>query len=454
MPLTATDVEQLSLTFAGDLLRPEHPAYDEIRRVHNGLIDKRPALIARCRGAADIVDAVKLARSSGLEIAIRGGGHNVGGRGSVDDGVMIDLSAMRGVHVDVRRRTARAQGGVLWREFNRETQLHSLATTGGVVSSTGIAGLTLGGGLGWLMPKYGLALDNLVSAEVVTAAGEALTASATENPDLFWAIRGGGGNFGVVSSFEYALHPVGPIIAGGLAAHPFEKAFDVLRFFRDQALAAPDELMLVAGLVTAPDGSDAKLAAMLAAHCGSLADGEAALRPLKAFGPPVMDAMGPIPYTVQNTLIDQSLPRGALNYWKSQFMPALTDDAIRALIACYENRPSPLCQIVIEHFHGAVTRVPVDATAYAMRSPGYNILLVGQWTEPALGDRCIGWCRDAFATLQPHLGPMRYLNYLDADEAGDPAAAAYGPNYSRLREIKRKYDPDNVFHINVNIRPS
>jgi hypothetical protein len=452
MSLTAA-IEQLTPTFVGDLLLPTSPGYDEARRIHNGLIDKRPAIIARCKGTADVVDALKLGRSLGLEIAIRGGGHNVGGRATVDGGLMIDLSAMRAVHVDPGTRTARAQGGTLWREFNRETQLHGLATTGGVVSSTGIAGLTLGGGLGWLMPKYGLALDNLLAAEIVTADGRVLRASARENPDLFWAIRGGGGNFGIATSLEYTLHPVGPTIAGGLAAHLLQKGFDALRFFRDRALEAPDEMMLVAGLLNAPDGSGAKLVGIVPAHCGPLADGEAALKPFKTFGPPAMDMIGPIPYSVQNTLFDLSLPRGAMNYWKSQFMTELTDDAIRALIACYEASPSPMCQIVIEHCHGAATRVPVDATACTMRQSGFNALVVSQWKDPALADRSIRWCRETFATLKPFLGSFRYVNYLDADEAGDPVAAAYGPNHARLREIKRTYDPDNVFHINVNIKP-
>ena len=328
MSTNTTTLAQLAPGFTGRLLQPTDAEYDDARRVHNGLVDKRPAVIARCRGVADVSDAVKLARSLNLEVAVRGGGHNVAGLATIDGGLMIDLAPMKGIHVDPRTRLARAQGGVLWSEFNRETQVHGLATTGGVVGTTGIAGLTLGGGLGWLMPKYGLALDNLRSADLVMADGSVARASADENADLFWAIRGGGGNFGIATSLEYAVHPVGPIIAGGLVAHPLDKAMDVLRFFREQCATAPDELMLAAGLVYAPDGSGAKLVAILAAHCGSLADGEAALRPFKAFGPPVMDAMGPIPYCTQNGLLDASLPKGALNYWKSQFLTGLTDEAI------------------------------------------------------------------------------------------------------------------------------
>ncbi|HSB11990.1 MAG TPA: FAD-binding oxidoreductase, partial [Blastocatellia bacterium] len=440
-------------TFSGQLLQPSDAQYDDVRRVHNGLVDKRPALIARCLGTADVADAVRLARTLNLEVAVRGGGHNVAGRATIDDGLMIDLSLMKGIHVDPKAPTARAQGGVLWKEFNRETQLHGLATTGGVVGTTGLAGLTLGGGLGWLMPKYGLALDNLRSAEMVLADGAVCRASADENPDLFWAIRGGGGNFGIAASLEYDLHPVGPVVAGGLVAHPLQSGAAALRFFRDTCATLPDEMMLVAGLLTAPDGSGAKLTALVAGHCGSLADGEAALRPLKAFGQPAMDAMGPIPYCSLNALFDPGLPKGALNYWKSQFLTDLSDDCIATLLEHFAAAPSPMSQIVIEHFHGAASRVPVPATACAMRITGFNAVLISQWTDPRDTDKNVSWCRDIYAALAPYLGTFRYLNYLDQDDGDDPAVLAYGPNYSRLRDLKRKYDPDNFFHTNVNIRP-
>jgi FAD/FMN-containing dehydrogenase len=415
--------------------------------------DKRPALVARCHGTADVADAVTLARTLGLEVAVRGGGHNVAGRATIDGGLMIDLAPMKGIHVDARARVARAQGGVLWKEYNRETQLHGLATTGGVVGTTGIAGLTLGGGLGWLMPKHGLALDNLRAAEMVMADGSVRRASADENPDLFWAIRGGGGNFGIAASLEYNTHPVGPMITGGLVAHPLQRGGDVLRFFREQCAAAPDELMLAAGLLTAPDGSGAKLTGILGAHCGSLADGEVAVKPIKAFGPPVMDQMGPIPYCVLNGVLDASLPRGALNYWKAHFVTDLSDACIATLVKNFEACPSPMSQVIIEHFHGAASRVPIDATACAMRITGFNVVIVSQWADPRDTDRSVAWCRQMYAALQPYLGSFRYVNYLDTDEPGDPAAIAYGPNYPRLREIKKKYDPENFFHTNVNIRP-
>ena len=439
-------------SFTGQLLRPTDAGYDDRRKVHNGLIDKRPAAIASCQGVADVVDAVRLARTLGLEVSVRGGGHNVAGRATIDHGLMIDLSLMKGIHVDVAARSVRAQGGVLWRELNRETQVHGLATTGGVVGSTGIAGLTLGGGLGWLMPKYGLALDNLRAADLVLADGTATRVSADENPDLWWAIRGGGGNFGIATSLEYTLHPVGPMITGGVVAHPLARAHDVLRFFRDTCASLPDETMLVAVLQTAPDGSNARIAGIAGGHCGSLESGEAALRPLKAFGPPVMDLMGPLSYTALNGMIDPAFPKGALSYWKAQFLTDLTDDAIRTLIAGFQECPSPMSHIIIEHFHGAASRVPVSATACTMRVTGFNVVIASQWMDPGDTKRQITWTRETFASLTPQLAPMRYVNYLE-DDARDPAGVAYGPNLPRLRSIKAKYDPENFFRHNVNVLP-
>ena len=449
----ATRLTEISTTFTGQLLQPLDAGYEDARRVHNGLIDKRPALVARCLGAADVVDAVNLARDENLDIAVRGGGHNVAGRATIDEGVMIDLSPMKGIHVDPLARTVRAQGGVLWKELNRETQVHGLATTGGVVATTGIAGLTLGGGLGWLMSRHGLALDNLRSADLVSADGRTIRASATEHPDLFWAIRGGGGNFGVATSLEYTLHPIGPIITGGLVAHPLQKGVEVLKFFRDQCASLPDDMALFAGMLTAPDGSGAKLIGMLAGHFGSLAAGEAAVTPIKAFGPPVMDALGPIPYSTLNSLLDASFPKGALNYWKAHFLSNLSDDAIGVLVDRFARCPSPMSQIVVEHFHGASTRVGIADTACTLRTPGFNVVLISQWSDPHDTDACITWCRETYAAMKPFFGKTRYVNYLDRDEPDDIAATVYGPNYARLREIKTKYDPTNVFRANVNIRP-
>ncbi|MGG5819109.1 FAD-binding oxidoreductase [Falsiroseomonas sp. HW251] len=444
----------LAKSFAGQILRSGDPHYDEARRVHNGLIDKRPALIARCLGVADVIDALALARERRLEIAVRGGGHNVAGRATTEGGMLIDLSLMKGVYVDPNRRTARAQGGATWREFNRETQLHGLATTGGVVSSTGVAGLTLGGGLGWLMGKHALALDNLLSAEVVLADGRVVTASSEQNADLFWALRGGGGNFGVVTSFEYRLHPVGPLVTGGLIAWPFAAAWDVLRHFRDVTANLPDEFTVFGGLVHAPDGSGEKLAVMVMCHCGPLAAGEMAAERVKGFGTPAVDAVGAMPYCDLNAMLDGAYPRGALNYWKSSFLGGLDDDAIRTMIDCFGRCPTPMGQLLLEHFHGAVTRVGVADTAFPHRAEGYNMLVLSEWTEPRQTEACTAWARDSFAALRPYMGAGRYVNYIDADERDDVIAAAYGPNYARLQRIKAKYDPANLFRLNQNILPT
>jgi FAD/FMN-containing dehydrogenase len=453
VPSVADAVIELASTFSGQLLQPADAGYEEARKVHNGLVNKRPVLIARCRGRADIVDAVKVARDQKLEVAVRGGGHNVAGRATIDGGVMIDLSLMKGIHVDPKARTARAQGGLTWNEFNRETQLHGLATTGGVVSTTGIAGLTLGGGLGWLMGKHALALDNLLSVDLVLADGRILTASEDDNADLFWALRGGGGNFGVAASFEYGLHPVGPMVTGGLIAYPFSAAWDVLRFFRDVTASLPDEFTVFAGLIHAPDGSGAKLAAIVLCHCGPLAAGESAAKPIKKFGAPVMDVIGPMPYSQVNAMLDAAYPRGALNYWKSNFLSSLSDEAIRTMIDCFAKCPTPMGQLLLEHFHGAVTRVGVTDTAFPHRAQGNNLLVFSEWMDPKDNNACTAWARDSYTAMQPFMGSGRYVNYLGDDERGDAVAAAYGPNHRRLQQLKVKYDPENFFHMNQNIRP-
>lgn len=456
-PLTSvTDAAaQLGRSFSGQILRSGDPNYDRERRVHNGLVDKHPAVIVRPRDTSDIVAALHFARKEGLEIAVRGGGHNVAGRATIDDGLMIDLSLMKGIEVDPEDRTVRAQGGVTWGELNHETQLHGLAATGGIVSSTGIAGLTLGGGLGYLMGNYGVAADNLLWAEIVTAEEQVITASRDENPDLFWGIRGGGGNFGIAVSLVYRLHQVGPMITGGLVAHPFDNARDVLRFYRDFTAVLPDELTVYAGLLNAPDGSGAKLAAMPLCHCGPLAEGEAAVRPIKEFGAPIMDVVGPMPYVQVNAMLDEDYPRGALNYWKSSFLSALSDEAIDALVDCAAKCPSSMrgSGIVLEHVHGAATRHRVEDTAFPHRRNGYSMVILAQWMDPTASDRCIDWARQSFAAMEPFMAPGAYVNYLDRDEAPDRVITAYGSNYGRLQQLKAKYDPQNVFHMNQNIRP-
>ena len=437
--------------FTGDFLQPDDDGYDEARRIHNGLIDRRPALIARCHGTADVADAVRLARETGLEICVRGGGHTAAGRAVVDGALMIDRSPMRGIHVDPVAQTVRAQGGVLWGVLNREAAVHGLAVTGGIVSTTGIAGLTLGGGIGWLMPKFGVAIDNLISVDLVTAEGEAITASAESHPDLFWALRGGGGNFGVATSFEYRLHPLRQIV-GGLVAYPLPVGGDVLRFVRDFTRDLPDELMVGAGLVTAPDGSGLKLAAVIVCHCGSEEQANADLKPLLEFGEPVMTHIGPMPYAVINTILDAGYPRGALNYWKSTFVSDLTDEVIDILQESFASYPSHMGGLFFEHFHGAVTRVGETDTAWPHRQEGFNLIVTAEWIDPAATDENVAWTRSLYERLEPHAANRRYVNYLDDDDT-DAVRSAYGPNYDRLVEVKRLYDPGNVFHHNFNIPP-
>jgi FAD/FMN-containing dehydrogenase len=447
--------DALRAQIAGCVLSPSDAAYEDARRVHNGLIDRRPALVARCYGTADVQAAVRFGRERGLEIAVRGGGHNVAGNAVCDGGLMIDLSAMRAVHVEPRARRARAQGGATWGDYNRETQLHGLASTGGVVSTTGVGGLTLGGGLGWLMGKHGLAVDSLRAVEVVTASGDVVRASADEHPDLFWALRGGGGNFGVATWLEYELHPVGPTVTGGLVAHPFSAARDVLRFYRDFTASLPDELTAFGGVLHAPDGSGTKLAAIVVCHAGSLEAGAAAVAPVKRFGSPVMDVIGPMPYTAVNMLFDAGFPRGALNYWKSNFLAALADTAIDTMIERFAATPSPMSALLLEHFHGAATRVGPTETAFPHRAVGYNFLTVGEWLDASASPANIAWARETYAAMAAHFATGRYGNYLNADEVAEAGAvaAAFGPNSGRLREVKRRYDPDNVFHLNQNITP-
>ncbi len=453
MDANQTTIDEFTAAFGGRLLRSTDAGYDGARRVHNGMIDRRPALIARCSGTADVVAALAMGRSLGLDIAVRGGGHNVAGKATVDGGMMIDLAQMTAVLVDATARRAKVQGGATWAHVNRETQVHGLAVTGGVVSSTGVAGLTLGGGLGWLMAKHGLALDNLLSVEVVTAKGDVLVVSADDYSDLFWGLRGGGGNFGIATSFEFALHPVGPMVTGGLVAHTFQKAREVLRFYRDTTAGLSDDMVVFAALTHAPDGSGMKNSALLAAHFGDLSAAAAAMQPLKSFGQPMIDTIGPLPYCSLNAMLDGGSPRGALNYWKASFLTELSDGAIDTMIECFARCPSPMSALLLEHFHGQVARVAPDATAFAHRGEGFNLLILGQWQNPAETATCTAWVRATFDALRPFMATGRYVNYLADDEVGDPVRAAYGVNYPKLQAVKAKYDPENVFHLNQNIQP-
>jgi FAD/FMN-containing dehydrogenase len=450
--LTPALVADLVGEVSGSVLRPEDAGYDAARRLYNGLIDREPALIVRCRTTGDVAAALALARQEGLEVSIRGGGHNVAGRAVTDGGLMIDLAEMKGIAIDPDRATGTAQGGVLWGELNVGAAEHGLAVTGGVVSTTGIAGYTLGGGLGWLMGKYGLAADNLLAVELVTAEGDVLRVDAGSHPDLFWALRGGGGNFGVATSFTYRLHPVGTIV-GGLIAHPIEAAPALLRFYRSAVEDASDDLTVFAGLVHAPDGSGTKLAALVVFHTGDAVEAERELEPFKTWGSPVLVEVGPMPYPVMNTLLDAGFPAESLNYWLSSFTRGLPEELIDIAVERFGTVPSPMTGILFEQFHGAVTRVGVSESAVPHRDKGWNLLIPSVWTDPTESEANIAWTREAFAAMRPHFGTGRWLNYLGDDQAGDAIRAAYGPNYDRLAEIKRWYDPDNVFHLNHNIAP-
>ena len=444
--------DQMRASFTGELIGPEDPAYERTRRVHNGLINKRPALIARCRTVPDVVDAVSLGRRPGAEISVRGGGHGVAGLAVTDGGLMIDLASMKGIRVDPVRQTVWAQAGVTWKEFNRAAACHGLATTGGVVSSTGIAGLTLGGGEGWLMGKYGLTIDNLLAVEVVTAAGDVVTASIDQNQDLFWALRGGGGNFGVATSFEYHAHQVATVY-GGMVAYPVSRAREAFGFYRDLTRSAPGELTVYFNLFADPAAPEEKLAAMIACHCGDPAAAERDLKPLRDFGPPTVDLIQPMPYPVMNTLSDAGYPRGASNYWKSAFLSELSDAALEVMTSALYRCPSPMSGLGIVPYLGAVARVDPTATAFAHRDGGYSLLIVSQWQDPRDTDSNIAWAKETYEQLRPYLADRQYLNNLPADD-GRIARGLWGANYERLVTIKRRYDPDNTFRLNHNINPA
>jgi FAD/FMN-containing dehydrogenase len=444
-------IDDLRMTVSGEVFAPADIGYDEVRQIHNGMIDKRPSLIACCQNTADIVDAVRFARDHDLEISVRGGGHNVAGRAVTDGGLMIDTQPMKGVHVDPASRRVRAQPGLSWNEYNRATAAYGLATTGGVVSTTGIAGLTLGGGLGWLMGKYGMAVDNVRAVELVDANGEIHVADERHEPDLYWALRGGGGNFGVASSFEYDAHPV-TTIYGGLIAFALSDAPKVWDFFGEFSAQSPDDLVLMMALVHAPDGSGQKIAAVGMCHCGDLVAGEKAADAIRTAATPLIDLLGPLPYPVQNTLLDPGFPKGARNYWKSAFFKEITRDAVGVMVERFEQTPSTMTGMVIEHFHGAATRIPATATAFPHREPGYNLVIPGVWPDASDDDANIAWVRETFGALAPHMSESVYVNYL-ADDDNSRVQAAYGPCWERLQQIKRSYDPDNIFHLNQNITP-
>jgi|SoiMethySBSTD1v2_1073268.scaffolds.fasta_scaffold128381_2 FAD/FMN-containing dehydrogenase len=448
--LEETEVKEFQTRLRGRLLRPSDNGYDDARKVWNAMIDRRPALIARCTGAADVLAAVTFAREQDLLVSIRGGGHNVSGNAICDGALMIDLAPMKGIRVDPVARTARAEPGLLWGEFDRETQAFGLATTGGLISTTGIAGLTLGGGQGWLAGKHGFTIDNLLSVDVVTATGQLLTANATQHEDLFWAMRGAGHNFGVVTSFEYQLHPVSTVL-GGMVVHPTARVRDVLRFYREFTADPPDELTTGADILTGSDGD--VMAAIAVCYVGSLDEGERVLAPLRRFGPPVADTIAPIPYTAQQTMLDEAFPYGRLNYWKSSLTDQLSDEVIAALVDFTGRMPSPLSSIPIGDFHGVYRRVDKTVTAYYHRDLRYDIVIGANWTDPADTERNVRWTREFYEALQPHLPHGVYVNDLDHDEGSEQVRHAYGENYERLVTLKKKYDPTNFFRVNQNIKP-
>jgi len=449
--LTDEAARELRATVRGMLLLPGNDGYDEARTVWNAMIDRRPAAIVRCAGAADVVAAVRFAREQGLLLSIKGGGHNVAGSAVADGALTLDLSLMKGIRVDPAGLTARAQAGVLWSELDRETHAFGLATPGGQISTTGVAGLTLGGGQSWLTGKHGFAVDNLLSVDIVTADGELRHASAQDEPDLFWAVRGAGHNFGVVTSFEYRLHPVSSVL-GGMVIHPFERARDVLRFHQELTASAPDELGCMAAILTGPDGN--LVAALVACYAGPPEEGERVLAPLRRFGPPLADTIAPIPYPVMQTLLDGAFPHGRHNYWKSGLTRQLPDVAIDALGEHAARVPSPFAAVGVGYFGGAGARIGKHETAYYPRDLPYDVLMLASWTDPAESERNIGWARACYRDVRPHLSNGVYVNDMGHDEGEERVRNAYGENLARLVELKTRYDPANLFRLNNNIRPT
>jgi len=448
--LDAATVADLRARVRGSVLTAADAGYDAARRIWNAMIDKRPALIVRCAGAADVLEAVRFAATQQVLVSVRGGGHNVAGTAVCDGGLMIDLSLMKGIQVDPVARAAWAQPGLLWQEFDHETQAFGLATTGGVVGETGIAGLTLGGGVGWLVRKYGLSCDNLLAVDVVTADGQFQRATPEENGDLFWALRGGGGNFGVVTAFRYRLHPVSTVLAG-LVIHPRDAARDMIRFHRDFITTAPEELTSYIGLITAPDGQP--VIALASCYCGDLGEGERVLRPLREFGSPLIDDVKPIPYAGIQGVFGPAFPWGNRNYWKSRFLRELPDAAVDAVVEHANRGKSPLSAVVLEYYGGAASRLAADTTAFPHRAAAYHILILGQWRDAAEDSVHVGWARDCWEAVRPWSSAAAYMNMLGDDAGAQAVRDAYGVNYPRLAALKARFDPNNLFRLNQNIAP-
>jgi FAD/FMN-containing dehydrogenase len=443
-------LEDLRRELGGQVIGPTDVDYETARKVHNGMIDRRPAVIARCASPSDVKAALRFGRDHALPIAVRGGGHNVAGKAVVDNGIVIDLAPMKSIEVDPALRVARAEAGLTWGEFDRATQAFGLATTGGEVSTTGIAGLTLGGGIGYLMRAHGLTCDNLLSAEVVTADGRLTTANRTENADLFWGLRGGGGNFGIVTTFEYRLHPVGQVLAGPVL-HPFGAARDVLAFYREYSHAAPDDMAVLCGLQALPDGQ--WVVVLFVCYSGPSEGGDRATAPVREFGSPLADLIQPMSYCEAQAAFDADFPFGSRNYWKSSNLAALSDEAIDTIVAFVDAAPSPRPMVFLERFGGAVARVPSDATAFSHRDVEHDLVIAAKWTDEAEQEAHVNWARTFWEQMRTHSIESVYVNYL-GDEGDERVRSAYGDaHYRRLAALKRRYDPENVFQGNQNIRP-
>lgn len=447
--MNQASIQALRARLRGEMLLPSDAGYDEARRIYNAMIDRRPAVIVRCGTTDDVVAAVEFAREHNLAVSIKGAGHNVAGNAVCEGGVMVDCSRMKGIEIDTTQRTAKAQAGLTLGDFDKATTARDLFTTMGVVSKTGIAGLTLGGGLGWLMGKFGLACDNLIGAEVVTAEGKVVHASEEENSDLLWGLRGGGGNFGVVTRFDYRLHPVEPL-TGGLILHPASELESLLRFYREETAACPDELTLYAAMLTLPDGTPA--CGFGVGYCGDAASAENAVAPLRKFGKPIADTVAPVPYVQQQSMLDEGYPPGLYHYWKTSMMTQMSDEAIRVIAEYFRTRPSPLSQIFFEHLHGAASRVAPEATAFAHRGERFNFSVFVIWRDPQEAEANMAWLQKFWRDMQAHFARGAYVNYL-SQEGAERVREAYGPNYERLVTLKQKYDPTNFFRLNQNIAP-
>jgi FAD/FMN-containing dehydrogenase len=443
-------LQALSKNLKGRVLVEGNDDYDAARKVWNGMIDRKPAAIAQCLDSDDVITVVKFARQNALLVSVRGGGHNIAGNAVCEGGLMIDLSRMKSIHVYPSTKTATSEPGVLWREFDAATQRHGLGTTGGTVSDTGIAGLTLGGGIGWLMSKYGTTCDNVLSVEMVTADGNLLKVDKDNNPDLFWAIRGGGGNFGIVTKFEFQLHPVAPTIMAGMILYPMDQAKQVMQHYRDYTRKAPDELMAYSGFIVTPDGLPVTF--VLPAWTGPIEEAERHLEPLRSFGSPIADLIGEIPYLSLQSILDAAAPPGIRRYWKSAYFTELTDELLDICIRNVATRPSPLTPILFFHIRGAATRIDPSATAFVHRQDQWDSDIISQWTDPADDEKNISWTKSFWKEIEP-LTKGVYVNHLDADDTAR-VKNAYGKNLQRLREVKRKYDPDNFFRMNNNILPA